>query len=138
MRYTNSDVSGCCHRERNHVQNECRAIVGGARAEGGIDKRSRAITGRTAFAKNIRDVVIWQEPVHTIAAQQEAIMQRERLCGIVEAYLILDTQRGKECRAAQSQLPGRGRGSSKSGGRLEACSSACLRHAAHAQCGHAE
>ena len=93
MRYANPDVSGCCHRERNHVQNKRRAIVSGACPERGIDKRSRAITGRTALTKNIRDVVIWQEAVHTIAAQQEAVVQRKRLCGIVEAYLILDTQR---------------------------------------------
>src|ERR1700720_2344055 len=59
------------------------------------------ILGRRAFAQDVGDALFRQRPVHTIAAQQETVVQRHRLRVVVEAHLRLHSERaGKRVRAS--------------------------------------
>ena len=56
--------------------------------------------------------------VHAVAAQQEAIVQRHRLGGVVEAHLRLDAERAvQHARAAGAGLAHMVGGEAASGGR---------------------
>ena len=43
------------------------------------DQRARGIARRRALAQDVGDALVGQEPVHAVAAQQEAVVQRHRL-----------------------------------------------------------
>jgi len=55
---------------------------------------ARGVVRCGALAQGLGDGVVGQEPVHAVAAQQEAVVQRHRLGRIIEARVRLSAERG--------------------------------------------
>ena len=73
-----------------------RAIVGAAGVERGRDERARGVVGSGALAQELGDALIGQEPVHAVAAQEEAVVQGDRLRRVVQPHLRLRAERARE------------------------------------------
>ena len=100
-----ADVGRSRSRQRDYIQNQSGAIVGAAGLERGRNQRAGGILGSGAFAQDVGDALFRQKPVHAVTAQQEAVVQRHRLRGIVEAHFRLHSQRTVErVRAASAVL----------------------------------
>ncbi len=98
---------GCFRRfQADHVEHQSGAVVGAAGIEGRLDQRARAIFGRDALAHDVGDGFRREIPVHAIAAEQEAVVLRHRLTGVVEPHLGLDAKRaGEDVRPAGTGRP---------------------------------
>ena len=91
-----ADVGRSRRRQRDYIQNQGGAVVGAAGSERGRNQRTGGILGSGALAQDVGDALIRQKPVHAVAAQQEAVVQRHRLRGVVEAHFRLHSQRAVE------------------------------------------
>ena len=106
MRDAGADVGRFRRRQANHVEHQRGAVVGAAGIERGRHQRAGGVLGRDALAQDVGDALGRQEAVHAVAAEQEAVVLRHRLAGVVEPHLGLDAQRaGKDVRPAGAALP---------------------------------
>ena len=99
-----ADIVGARRRQRHHVQHERGAVVGAAGLERRIDQRSAGILGRRAYPQDVGDAFVHQRAMHPVGAQQEAIVQRHRMAGVVQAQLRLDAECASEHRRIRPVL----------------------------------
>ena len=90
------DLGRFRRRQLDHVDHHGGAVVGRAGIERGGDQRTRGIFRRRALAQNVGDGLGPQIAVHAVAAQQEAVVQRHRLGGVVEPHFGLDAERAEQ------------------------------------------
>ncbi len=84
-----ADIGRSGRRQPHHIQHQSGTIVGACVGERGRNQGPRGIVGRGAGAQHAGDVLVGQEAMKAVAAQQKAIVQGHRLGDVIAAGLPL-------------------------------------------------
>ena len=96
-----ADIIGARRRQCHDVQHERGAVVGAAGLERRLDQRSAGILGRRTHPQDVGDAFVHQRAMHAVGAQQEAIVQRDRMAGVIQAKFRFDA----ECAGEHRRIP---------------------------------